>query len=183
RKSKPKTIELDHAFDALNLEETDEEQISEWERLKRMKIKEVMSKREKLKQKKSVQVSKSPKQSSRIRVYSPKMVSRIECRIKALEDMKKAKLKTKKEAKGSDRRAFDSFAMVKRSYDPQRDFRDSMIEMITKKGLRRAEELEELLACYLTLNADEFHDLIIKVFRQVWFELNQQCFGALSQQD
>uniref|UniRef100_J3M8W8 Transcription repressor n=1 Tax=Oryza brachyantha TaxID=4533 RepID=J3M8W8_ORYBR len=31
-------------------------------------------------------------------------------------------------------------------------------------------ELERLLACYLALNADEHHDCIVKVFRQVWFE-------------
>ncbi|KAF2305347.1 hypothetical protein GH714_004128 [Hevea brasiliensis] len=70
----------------------------------------------------------------------------------------------------------ESFAMVKCSYDPQKDFRDSMIEMIKEQRINQPEELEELLACYLTLNSDEYHDLIIRVFRQVWFDLNQACF-------
>ncbi|KAJ0082898.1 hypothetical protein Patl1_10432 [Pistacia atlantica] len=61
----------------------------------------------------------------------------------------------------------ESFAVVKTSFDPQKDFRDSMNEMIMEKKISQPEELEELLACYLTLNSDEYHDLIIKVFRQV----------------
>ncbi|EMS45019.1 hypothetical protein TRIUR3_27070 [Triticum urartu] len=47
-----------------------------------------------------------------------------------------------------------------------------MVEMITSKRIGRPEELETLLACYLALNAEEHHDCIVKVFRQVWFELN-----------
>ncbi|CAL5346222.1 hypothetical protein CsSME_00030256 [Camellia sinensis var. sinensis] len=164
------------AFEALNLEETDgigeEKQRSEWEKLKEMKMKELISKSEK--QRKSVyinrQVQRRTKQSSKVKVYSP--------RIKALEDMKKAKMKMKKKAKEvEDRTAFDSFAVVKSSFDPDQDFRNSMIEMINERGIRKAEELEELLACYLTLNADEYHDLIIEVFRQVWFELKLESFS------
>ncbi|KAL2524283.1 Transcription repressor OFP4 [Abeliophyllum distichum] len=81
----------------------------------------------------------------------------------------KSKKKTKEKA------VFDSFAVVKCSSAPEQDFRDSMVEMIREKGIRRPDELEELLACYLTLNCDKYHDLIIKVFQQVWlFELNQE---------
>nr|XP_034586548.1 transcription repressor OFP1-like [Setaria viridis] len=63
----------------------------------------------------------------------------------------------------------ESLAVVRRTRDPQRAFRESMVEMIasTRGG---AGELERLLACYLSLNADEHHDCIVKVFRQVWFE-------------
>ncbi|KAL5227682.1 hypothetical protein ABZP36_015947 [Zizania latifolia] len=66
----------------------------------------------------------------------------------------------------------ERFAVVRRTSDPQREFRASMVEMIASKRIGRPEELETLLACYLSLNADEHHDCIIKVFRQVWFELN-----------
>ncbi|KAI5000404.1 hypothetical protein ZWY2020_004993 [Hordeum vulgare] len=66
----------------------------------------------------------------------------------------------------------ERFAVVRRTSDPQREFRDSMVEMIASKRIGRPEELETLLACYLSLNADEHHDCIVKVFRQVWFELN-----------
>ncbi|KAM3351360.1 hypothetical protein ACQJBY_023386 [Aegilops geniculata] len=66
----------------------------------------------------------------------------------------------------------ERFAVVRRTSDPQREFRNSMVEMITSKRIGRPDELETLLACYLALNAEEHHDCIVKVFRQVWFELN-----------
>ncbi|XP_040380644.1 uncharacterized protein LOC121054570 [Oryza brachyantha] len=67
----------------------------------------------------------------------------------------------------------ERLAVVRRTRDPQRAFRESMVEMIASSGgsiAARPEELERLLACYLALNADEHHDCIVKVFRQVWFE-------------
>ncbi|GAB4856256.1 hypothetical protein Ancab_014183 [Ancistrocladus abbreviatus] len=65
----------------------------------------------------------------------------------------------------------ESFAIVKSSFDPQKDFRESMVEMIVQNNIRGSEDLEELLACYLSLNSDEYHDLIIKVFKQIWFDM------------
>lgn len=65
----------------------------------------------------------------------------------------------------------DSFAIVKSSFDPQRDFRESMVEMIVENNIRASKDLEDLLACYLSLNSDEYHELIIKVFKQIWFDL------------
>ncbi|KAG6488884.1 transcription repressor OFP2-like [Zingiber officinale] len=62
-----------------------------------------------------------------------------------------------------------SFAVVKSSSDPQRDFRDSMMEMIVENNIRASKDLEELLACYLSLNANEYHDIIVEVFQQIWF--------------
>jgi uncharacterized protein (TIGR01568 family) len=71
----------------------------------------------------------------------------------------------------------EGLAVVRRTRDPQRAFRESMVEMIASAGGAgaaaappRPAELERLLACYLSLNADEHHDCIVKVFRQVWFE-------------
>jgi uncharacterized protein (TIGR01568 family) len=168
-----KPIGADCGSEALNLEKNGEEMTSEWERLKEKKVQEFLLKNEK--QRNSVYTSRKGK----VRVHSPRTVARIECKIKAIEDMKRAKTKNKKKTKAVESRTkggFDSFAVVKSSVDPQRDFRNSMIEMIMEKEIRRSEELEELLACYLTLNADEYHDVIIKVFRQVWFELNQEYF-------
>ncbi|KAK8519414.1 hypothetical protein V6N13_133337 [Hibiscus sabdariffa] len=66
----------------------------------------------------------------------------------------------------------DSFAVVKSSFNPQRDFRESMVEMIRENNIRASKDLEELLACYLSLNSDEYHGLIIKVFKQIWFDLD-----------
>ncbi|XP_031095816.1 transcription repressor OFP1-like [Ipomoea triloba] len=64
-----------------------------------------------------------------------------------------------------------NFAVVKTSEDPRRDFRESMVEMIVENNIRASKDLEDLLACYLSLNSDEYHDLIIKVFKQIWFDM------------
>ncbi|WVZ68364.1 hypothetical protein U9M48_017313 [Paspalum notatum var. saurae] len=66
----------------------------------------------------------------------------------------------------------ESFAVVKSSRDPRRDFRESMEEMITQNGIRTAADLEDLLACYLALNAAEYHDLIVEVFEHIWVTLS-----------
>lgn len=65
----------------------------------------------------------------------------------------------------------ESFAVVKSSSNPHRDFKDSMLEMIVENNIRASKDLEELLACYLSLNSREYHDVIVKVFEQIWFDL------------
>ncbi|KAK8958488.1 hypothetical protein KSP40_PGU005659 [Platanthera guangdongensis] len=69
-------------------------------------------------------------------------------------------------------RSLEGFATVKMSSDPEKDFRESMVEMIREKRMRRPEEMKSLLACYINLNADDHHGLILKAFRQVWLDLN-----------
>ncbi|KAL1213337.1 Transcription repressor OFP1 [Cardamine amara subsp. amara] len=63
-------------------------------------------------------------------------------------------------------------AVVKASVDPRRDFKESMEEMIAENKIRDSKDLEELLACYLCLNSDEYHAVIINVFKQIWIDLN-----------
>lgn len=147
----------------------------------------VSSRNEELKVKMQEKQRRKVKKVSRVKIYSPKMISKLEIsRIRALEEMRnKAKQKMKREKKEeimeeisiNIKPELDSFAVIKCSLNPKQDFRDSMIEMIEEKRISKAEEMEELLACYLTLNADEYHDLIIKVFRQVWFDMSQYGFG------
>ncbi|KAF8095305.1 hypothetical protein N665_0337s0013 [Sinapis alba] len=67
----------------------------------------------------------------------------------------------------------ESFAVVKRSVDPKRDFRESMVEMIEENNIRASKDLEDLLACYLSLNPKEYHDLIIHVFEHIWRQLTK----------
>ncbi|KAK8612757.1 hypothetical protein V6N13_092864 [Hibiscus sabdariffa] len=173
RASNLTTINEDYAFKAQNLVGTDvfspEEVSSQGEKWKEKKI-------EKLKQRKSVYTSRElprrrMKHNNKVRVFSPRTASKI----KALEDMKKAKQKMKAEKQNtiSRRTDLENFAMVKCSFDPEKDFRDSMMEMIRENRISQPEELEELLACYLSLNSDAYHDLIIKVFQQVWFDMDQ----------
>lgn len=68
-------------------------------------------------------------------------------------------------------RLCESFVMVKSSLDPEKDFRESMVEMIVENNIRASKDLEELLACYLLLNSDEYHYLIVKAFEQIWFSM------------
>lgn len=146
---------------------------SEWEKLKEMKIKELKTKN--ANQRKSEQKSREPEKkrskiTGKVKVSSP--------RIRALE-MKKAKIKIKgKEKIDEGRTSQESFIVVKCSFDPQKDFRDSMMEMIMEKQISQPEELEDLLTWYLTLNSEEYHDLIVKVFRQLQFDLDRIRFSA-----
>ncbi|KAI3456108.1 hypothetical protein Pfo_012771 [Paulownia fortunei] len=172
------SVDEDYAFAAPNGEgsnaTSERVSISEWQNLENKKFKEINVETES--QRKSAYISRES-HSRKIKQNRPKSYSpKTECRIRVLEDMKKARMKLKKketkEQVAEGRTIFDSFAEVKSSFNPQQDFRDSMVEMITEKGIRGPEALEELLACYLTLNCDGYHDLIIKVFQQVWFELS-----------
>lgn len=191
RSSNLGTIEENCVFSSMKAEESDEldtvgiEIDSDWERMKELKIEELKSRYERQKQSLYIRKDSNEKSSKgrrKIKVYSPRTATKIEiCKIKALEDMKKGKLKMKKnvrESTAEDETDLESFAVVKSSFDPQQDFRDSMVEMIMERRINKAEELEELLACYLTLNSDQYHDLIIKVFRQVWFDLNQASLDS-----
>ncbi|CAE6247446.1 unnamed protein product [Arabidopsis arenosa] len=66
-----------------------------------------------------------------------------------------------------------SFAIVLSSVDPEKDFRESMVEMIMENKMREQKDLEDLLACYLSLNSSEYHDVIIKAFEKTWLHLTQ----------
>ncbi|KAG5409052.1 hypothetical protein IGI04_005371 [Brassica rapa subsp. trilocularis] len=65
----------------------------------------------------------------------------------------------------------ESIAIVLTSVDPERDFRESMVEMIVENKMKEQTDLEDLLACYLSLNSSEYHDIIIKAFEKTWFHL------------
>ncbi|XVF37427.1 hypothetical protein REPUB_Repub20aG0006900 [Reevesia pubescens] len=102
----------------------------------------------------------------RLRVNSPKIASR------RIQSHGRKSVSSSSSSSTSRRSLSDSFAVVKSSFDPQRDFMDSMVEMIKENNIRDSKDLEDLLACYLSLNSDEYHDLIIKVFKQIWFDLS-----------
>lgn len=75
---------------------------------------------------------------------------------------------------GARRSLAESFAVVKTSQDPLKDFKDSMAEMITENDIKTSKDLEDLLACYLSLNSDKYHGLIIGAFKQIWFEISDK---------
>ncbi|KAF0913646.1 hypothetical protein E2562_023750 [Oryza meyeriana var. granulata] len=72
---------------------------------------------------------------------------------------------------------YESEVVVMESPEPERELVDSMIEMLCTNGVRHLEDLEELLACYLALNAAEHHRTIVALFRRVvlvWIHLGSQ---------
>lgn len=95
----------------------------------------------------------------RLRANSPRLASR------------KIQVHARKSVSSRNRSFSGSFAVVKSSMDPQTDFRDSMVEMIVENNIRASKDLEDLLACYLSLNSNEFHGLIVKAFEQIWFDM------------
>ncbi|KAL6902188.1 hypothetical protein ACP4OV_005064 [Aristida adscensionis] len=66
---------------------------------------------------------------------------------------------------------YESLVVVKASSDPEREMAESMAEMVAANGIRSSEDLEELLACYLALNAAEHHCAVVAAFRRVWLHM------------
>ncbi|KAL4271212.1 hypothetical protein GQ457_13G027130 [Hibiscus cannabinus] len=129
-----------------------------------------------MKKKKKKDKNKSPVRKCsgvKLRTHSPRVGSR-----RLVQGQgRKSVSSTSTSSSSSSRSKRSSMAVVKSSYDPERDFRESMVEMIVKNKIRTSKEMEELLACYLSLNSDEYHELIIQVFKQIWFDFNHVQFN------
>ncbi|CAA0393822.1 unnamed protein product [Arabidopsis thaliana] len=62
-------------------------------------------------------------------------------------------------------------AMEKCSFDPRKDFRDSMVEMIVANKIKEADELRSLLEYYLSMNPREYRSAILEIFYEVCADL------------
>ncbi|KAJ4719210.1 Transcription repressor like [Melia azedarach] len=103
----------------------------------------------------------------RLRANSPRIASKkIQAHASARKSISSSKSSWNKRLSIS-----ESFVVVKSSVDPEKDFRESMVEMIVENNLQTSKDLEHLLACYLSLNSNEYHHLIVKAFEQVWFDM------------
>lgn len=96
---------------------------------------------------------------------SPRLKSR---RLHALSDARVSTTSASGHRRSAARR---SFAVVKASTDPPRDFRESMVEMIVENNVHTAEDMQELLECYLSLNSIECHGVIMEVFKEICLEI------------
>ncbi|CAN8325198.1 unnamed protein product [Cochlearia groenlandica] len=145
----------------------------QWQKLKEIILREVKLKADQ--QRKSMYLRRAlnrsrTKQNRKVRVFSPRATEK--CRVKAIHDLKKAKVRARehdnviKATYGGLEN--ESYAVVKWSSDPQKDFRDSMIEMVMENGINPPGELKELLVCYLRLNNHEYHEMIINVFHKMF---------------
>ncbi|KAH9288671.1 hypothetical protein KI387_032788, partial [Taxus chinensis] len=113
---------------------------------------------------------------SRTRVLSPNpngMNYNAKLRSKGTSDQKRSKVADKCHIVTSDKNSVKcgdsgaSFTVVKSSFDPQKDFRESMVEMIKENNIRYHRDLQRLLRCYITLNPVKNHDIIVKDFEQI----------------
>ncbi|KAK9049337.1 hypothetical protein SSX86_031694 [Deinandra increscens subsp. villosa] len=75
----------------------------------------------------------------------------------------------------SSNRLFVMVAMEKSSYNLREDFRDSMVEMITANRISQPKDLRRLLNCYVSMNSEEFHSVILEVFHEVCSNLFLYC--------
>ena len=66
-------------------------------------------------------------------------------------------------------------AMEKCSYDPRKDFRESMVEMITANRIQEPKDLRSLLNHYVSMNSEEYHGIILEVFHEVCTNLFLCC--------
>ncbi|CAK9142705.1 unnamed protein product [Ilex paraguariensis] len=101
----------------------------------------------------------------KLRANSPKLAGN------KIQAQGRKSVSTRLRSKSKRKSFLESFAIVKSSFDPEKDFRESMMEMIVENNIRASKDLEELLACYLSLNSGEYHDLIVKAFEQIWFNM------------
>ncbi|KAH9611404.1 hypothetical protein KSS87_018330, partial [Heliosperma pusillum] len=62
----------------------------------------------------------------------------------------------------------ESYAVVKRSENPYNDFRRSMAEMVVEKNMFDRKDMEELLRCFLSLNSESLHGVIVEAFVDIW---------------
>ncbi|KAK7276115.1 hypothetical protein RIF29_17248 [Crotalaria pallida] len=104
----------------------------------------------------------------KLRINSPRLASR------KVQAYARRSVSSNSSSKSSRNTSFpEGYAVVKSSFDPQSDFKESMVEMIEENNIRASKDLEDLLACYLSLNSSEYHDLIVKAFEQIWFDMAQ----------
>ncbi|WJX63748.1 hypothetical protein P8452_48601 [Trifolium repens] len=109
--------------------------------------------------------------SIKLRVNSPKLVNK---KIQAYgRKSVSSSLSSGSKVSRNDGGFVDGFAVVKSSIDPISDFKESMVEMIVENNIRGSKDLENLLACYLSLNSSEYHDVIVKAFEQIWYDMAQ----------
>nr|XP_043611563.1 probable transcription repressor OFP9 [Erigeron canadensis] len=81
----------------------------------------------------------------------------------------------RKKVREENNKLFVMVAMEKSSYNLREDFRESMKEMITANRISQPKDLRRLLNCYISMNSDEFHSIILEAFHEVCSNLFLYC--------
>ncbi|XP_060189210.1 probable transcription repressor OFP9 [Lycium barbarum] len=72
-------------------------------------------------------------------------------------------------------------AMEKSSNDPREDFRESIERMIMANRIHDTKDLRRLLNYYVSMNAEEYHSVILEVFHGVCSNFFLSCKQPLYQ--
>lgn len=56
-------------------------------------------------------------------------------------------------------------AMVKCSYDPREDFKESMVQMIIANQIQEPKDLRRFLNYYFSMNDEEYYGAVLKVLK------------------
>ncbi|XP_027927854.1 transcription repressor OFP4-like [Vigna unguiculata] len=64
----------------------------------------------------------------------------------------------------------DTVAVEKDSKDPHKDFRESMLQMIFQRQIFTKTDLQDLLECFLRLNAADNYQVIVQAFMEICHE-------------
>ncbi|KAL6865091.1 hypothetical protein ACP4OV_016242 [Aristida adscensionis] len=114
----------------------------------------------------------APTGSSRVHSESGTCPSSPRIRSRRLHVLSGCRVSTATAATGRRRStAGRSLAIVMKSTDPSRDFRESMLEMIVENNLCAQEDFQDLLECYLSLNSPVYHGVIMEVFRGILLDI------------
>ena len=81
----------------------------------------------------------------------------------------------RRKVKEESNKLFVMVAMEKSSYNLRQDFQESMMEMITANRISEPKDLRRLLNCYVSMNSEEFHGVILEVFHEVCSNLFLYC--------
>lgn len=95
--------------------------------------------------------------------------------IRETKERKYEERRRKVKEETSSNKLFVMVAMEKSSYNLREDFRESMMEMITANRISQPKDLRRLLNCYISMNSEEFHSVILEVFHEVCSNLFLYC--------
>ncbi|CAM8952493.1 unnamed protein product [Rhodiola kirilowii] len=117
----------------------------------------------------SVYISSNSNYSPRRRKVHSRSRSKVKSpRINAMNDGRRASNSSSSCSSGKRMTLLESsVTVVKSSDNPESEFKESMMEMIVENNITDLDGLEELLISFLVLNSDEFHEIIVTVFKHI----------------
>ncbi|XP_059283555.1 probable transcription repressor OFP9 [Lycium ferocissimum] len=107
---------------------------------------------------------------------------RLDKMIREREEAKNEERRRRRRAEREEKTKFIvMIAMEKSSNDPREDFRESIEQMIMANRIHDTKDLRRLLNYYVSMNAEEYHGVILEVFHEVCSNFFLSCKQPLYQ--